>query len=153
MTLGLGLAACLIGAAVAALAVRRTWLVVTVRGTSMMPTLRDGQRLIARRGHRYINGDIIVFRIGPPGAAELRIKRVVAVGGDPIPVRLRAGVLAGVRDSVPARHVVVSGDNPRSEDSRHVGFVPDDAIQGIVRSGVQITRDRGRSFLEARDRR
>jgi len=118
----------------AVVAVRRRWLVVTVRGSSMTPTLHDGQRLIARRGHDYRTGDIIVFRVELADTPALRVKRVAAVGGDPVPMRLRAGVLAGVRHAVPARHVVVAGDNPRSEDSRHVGFVSDDAIQGIVRA-------------------
>jgi len=124
------------------LVARRRWLVVIVRGNSMAPTLHDGQRLIVRRGRDYATGDIIVFRVDAPGTPALRVKRVAALAGQPIPFQLRAGVLAAVPAAVPAHHVVVAGDNAHSEDSRHLGFVTDAAIQGVVRR-----------FPEARHRR
>jgi signal peptidase I len=134
LVVALGLAA--VGAALRM--TRRSWLVVTVRGTSMIPTLRDGQRLIARRGAGYATGDIVVFRIAehctPDGAGVplLRIKRVAAVGGEPVPRWLQAGEFTEP-GHVPPHHIVVSGDNARSEDSRHLGFVSGRAILGVVR--------------------
>jgi signal peptidase I len=122
-------------AALARLAGRR-WLVVVVRGGSMAPTLRDGQQLLVRRGRGYRRGDIVVFRPprpdadGAPGDPPYRVKRVAAVAGDAVPPWLDG---AGP-SCVPARHLAVSGDNPVSEDSRHYGFVSDDAVLGYMRA-------------------
>lgn len=123
-------------AAMAWLAHRR-WLVVVVRGGSMAPTLREGQRLLARRGHGYRRGDLVVFRAprpagdldGGPDDPPYRIKRVAAVADDPVPPWLATPEPS----RVPARHLAVSGDHPVSEDSRHFGFVSDDAVLGYVR--------------------
>lgn len=120
---------------------RRRWLVVQVRGGSMAPTLRDGQQLVARRGRGYRRGDIVVFRtpasdgaIAPPGEPPYRIKRVAAVAGEPVPAWLGERLVAAGHRLVPARQLVVLGDNPVSEDSRHFGFVPDGAVLGYVPS-------------------
>jgi len=120
---------------------RRRWLVVQVRGGSMAPTLRDGQQLLARRGRGYRRGDIVVFRapradgaIAPPGEPPYRIKRVAAIAGDPVPSWLGECSGAAGHRVVPARQLVVAGDNPVSEDSRHFGWVPDGAVLGYVRS-------------------
>lgn len=132
-------AALLVGSAVAVLwLVRRRWQLVVVRGNSMAPTLLDGQQLLARRGRAYRRGDLVVFRPPrPPGASEAppgdppyRIKRVAAIAGDPVPPWLpHTGV-----PRVPPHHLVVRGDHPVSEDSRHFGFVPHDAVLGTLRS-------------------
>lgn len=116
----------------------RRWLVVVVRGGSMAPTLRDGQQLLARRGRAYQRGDIVVFRpprsddatSAAPGDPPYRIKRVAAISGDAIPPWLAA---AGY-PHVPARHLAVLGDHAVSEDSRHFGFVSDDAVLGYMRA-------------------
>jgi len=108
---------------------RRRWLIVTVRGTSMMPTLGDGQRLIVRRARgdqtRLTVGDIVVFtapeheRFHPMPGAHYLVKRVAALGD--------AGHLSGDR-------VVVLGDNlPASQDSRHFGPLDRRSIIGIAR--------------------
>jgi signal peptidase I len=107
--------------------VRWRWLAVSVHGDSMAPTLRDGQRLVARRaapGHRCAIGEVIVFRVRDLAASfagdrGVRIKRVVAVGGDPVPA-WAAELGPG---PVPTSAMLVRGDNPASEDSRHYGFV------------------------------
>lgn len=140
------LAALLVGCAAAILwLVRRRWQLVVVRGNSMAPTLRDGQQLLARRGRAYRRGDLVVFRPprapvasdDPPGDPAdapaddppYRIKRVAAIAGDAVPPWLaHAGV-----PRVPPHHLVVRGDHPVSEDSRHFGFVPDDAVLGTLR--------------------
>ena len=113
---------------------RRRFVVVTVAGDSMLPTLVDGQRVVARRTHGgtgYVHGDIVVFRaperewIHEP--AEHRawlVKRVAALPGDPIPVGVQA-----TSARVPPDHVVVLGDNAaHSQDSRQFGPIAQGSI-------------------------
>jgi signal peptidase I len=121
-------------AALAALAIAcalqvalRRWIVVQVRGISMLPTLRDGERLLARRlGPRQPvrRGDLVVFRpraAPAPGDPPVLIKRVAAVAGDPVPPWIPDLRASG--PWVPAGHVVVHGDNPRCADSRQLGYI------------------------------
>ncbi|MFI7672209.1 signal peptidase I [Actinophytocola sp. NPDC049390] len=110
-----------------------TW--VTVRGHSMSPTLHDRQRLLVRKLRRPPRrGDVVVFAVPDTGSdagdPPYRVKRVAAVGGDPVPDWL-AGTMPGVA-RVPAGHVVVAGDNRRSQDSRHLGLVAVDDIVGTA---------------------
>lgn len=104
MIIALGIAA--IAVAAIALARRwlaRRWLVVTVRGASMSPTLRDGERLLVRRPPRgqppaHATGDIAVFRLASPPSANTsaepghRIKRIAAVAGEPVPAWARGAL-------------------------------------------------------------
>ncbi len=122
---------------------RRRWLIVTVRGTSMMPTLGDGQRLIVRRARgdqtRLRVGDIVVFtapaheRFHPMPGAPYLVKRVAALGdaigrGGSGPVT--GATIRGYRSS---DRVVVLGDNlPASQDSRHFGPVDRRSIIGVA---------------------
>lgn len=121
----------------------RWWTWVTVRGHSMFPTLHDQQRLLARRLRRPPRrGDVVVFAVPgtlsgagshagfDAGDPPYRVKRVAAVGGDPVPGWL-AETMPGVA-RVPAGHVVVVGDNQRSQDSRHLGLVAVGDIVGTV---------------------
>jgi signal peptidase I len=106
------------------------WLRVTVVGNSMSPTLRDGQRLFARRLRRDPRlGEVIVFRV-PDATLPHRIKRVAAVAGDPVPDWLTP-VLPDL-PHVPDGHVAVAGDNPRSQDSRQLGLIDCRDILGAV---------------------
>jgi signal peptidase I len=109
---------------------RRRWLIVTVRGTSMMPTLGDGQRLIVRRAcgdqARLRVGDIVVFtapeheRFHPMPGAHYLVKRVAALGD-------------ASGEHLSSDRVVVLGDNlPASQDSRHFGPVDRRSIIGIA---------------------
>ena len=103
---------------------RRRWMVVTVRGHSMTPTLHSGDRLVVRRwirGAMPAVGDVIVFL---PDDRGYRIKRVAAIAGDPVPAWLGRDPGA----CIPAGHVIVRGDNPRSEGSRELGYIPLGAI-------------------------
>jgi signal peptidase I len=103
---------------------RRCWMVVTVRGHSMTPTLHSGDRLVVRRwirGAMPAVGDVIVFL---PDDLGYRIKRVAAIAGDPVPAWLGRDPGA----CIPAGHVIVRGDNPRSEGSRKLGYIPIGAI-------------------------
>jgi signal peptidase I len=120
----------------------RRYAVVDVRGSSMEPTLRHGDRVLVRRvrtsGVRtggVRTGDIVV--IERPGRAARRVwvvKRAAAVAGDPVPgsVAHAAGVAPGT--AVPAGRLVVLGDNPtHSTDSRVWGYLPTDRLLGVVR--------------------
>jgi phage repressor protein C with HTH and peptisase S24 domain len=51
------------------------WLTVTVRGPSMVPTLYDGDRVLARRGARVRPGDLVLGRFA--GVDRLVVKRAV----------------------------------------------------------------------------
>jgi nickel-type superoxide dismutase maturation protease len=82
----------------------------TVRGESMRPTLRDGDRLLVRRTSRLRVDDLAVVRLPPRGTVA--VKRVVR--------REPSGWW-------------VERDNPRAGvDSWSVGAVPDDAVIGRV---------------------
>ncbi len=121
-----GLAGCLL------IVWRRHFAVVSVRGNSMSPTLRDGQRLIMRRGRGADCRDIVVFL--PPeefmgSDIDVLVKRVIAVGGQPRPRELRH---AGLADVVPLWHVAVMGDAPRSQGSGQFGYLPIQAILGRI---------------------
>ncbi|MFL6076543.1 MAG: S26 family signal peptidase [Mycobacteriales bacterium] len=124
----------------------RRLVAVTVSGTSMQPTYRDGERVIARRGGSPRVGQVVVVEepavtgewVDPPlpstapgrevAARRWMIKRVVAVAGD----RTRqVGRLPG--GVVPPGALVLLGDNRRgSFDSRDVGYFPVERVLGIV---------------------
>ncbi|WP_329109399.1 S26 family signal peptidase [Micromonospora sp. NBC_01699] len=132
----------LVPAAVALLFVRRRLLLVSVVGRSMEPTLRAGDRVLARRARvdEVRRGDVVVV-VAPakmrPEAAEaergLLIKRAFAVPGDPAPVD-RVPALRGLPDAeVPPGHLVVLGDNPPwSYDSRECGYLTAESVLGVV---------------------
>ncbi|MBK7858124.1 MAG: S26 family signal peptidase [Archangiaceae bacterium] len=122
--------AVLFGSALCAAAATLFWLrhryvVVVVQGDSMAPTLRHGQRVVARRGGDGAQiGDIVVFpapphpALTPPeGEPGLLVKRVVA------------------SDDVAGERLIVLGDNrAASQDSRLFGPIDRGAIVGIARA-------------------
>ncbi|MFG2103902.1 S26 family signal peptidase [Micromonospora echinaurantiaca] len=125
---------------------RRHLLLVSVVGRSMEPTLRAGDRVLARRVpvERVRPGDVVVVAApaamtaghpGRPGDAGpgLLIKRAYAVPGDPVPVD-RVPLLRGGADPVvPPGRLVVLGDNPpHSYDSRECGYIPAADLLGVV---------------------
>jgi signal peptidase I len=133
-------------------ALRRGLVVVDVHGSSMEPTLQNGDRvLVSRRTTVGVRtGDIVVIERaaaacgnGPARPAARRgrlaqrdwaVKRAVAVAGDPVPASVAgaAGVAPGT--AVPAGFLVVLGDNPeRSADSRVWGYLPTERLLGVVR--------------------
>jgi signal peptidase I len=114
---------------------RRRLLVVTVRGVSMEPTYSSGDRLLVRRSRldAVRTGQVVVVRVsgaampGDPTDGRL-VKRAVALPGDPVPPQIPVP-----EQVVPADRLLVLGDNPaRSNDSRRLGFIPADALIGVV---------------------
>ncbi|MEU7930619.1 S26 family signal peptidase [Micromonospora echinofusca] len=126
-----------------AMVLRHRHLLVTVRGQSMAPTHAHGDRVLVRRSRkgRVRTGQVVVVDlperlrplpvgVGPADALLQRrvIKRVAAVAGDPVPAQLRMTATV-----VPPDRIVLLGDNPdASGDSRQYGFVPLDAVVGVV---------------------
>jgi signal peptidase I len=133
----------LVAAAIVPWVLRRRFLVVTVHGTSMAPTYRQGDRVLARRvpGHRVSAGQVVVADLPPvapdmagqppePASASRVVKRVAAVAGDRTPAGVDGAAVDGV---VPAGKLVLLGDNPSaSSDSRDYGYVSTDTVIGIV---------------------
>lgn len=121
-----------------------------VRGSSMEPTLHDGERLLVSKFiYRFRlprAGEIIIFR-SPVRERDDLIKRVIAVPGDHVALVdgqvIRNGqpleepyISSPAGGNLPDRvvpegHVFVLGDNrPNSEDSRYFGFVSLDRLKG-----------------------
>ncbi len=114
-------------------------MVVTVRGDSMEPALRHGDRVLADRADMSAVrvGDIVVLE---PGRATNRstaywmIKRVVAVAGDRVPPGSVPARSAARDTVVPCGMLVVAGDNAAaSSDSRQLGYFPIEGVLGVVR--------------------
>ena len=122
---------------------RRRLVEVTVRGASMAPTLRDGDRVLVRRtaGARVRRGQIVVLE-HPDADGKYRaqardrriwmIKRCAAATGDPVPAGMpeRCGTVNG---RVPSGVLTVLSDNlSHPNDSRRFGFLPHDRVLGVV---------------------
>ncbi|KRX21458.1 Mitochondrial inner membrane protease subunit 1 [Trichinella nelsoni] len=102
--------------------------VTICKGSSMEPTIRDGEMFIvkslASQTKTTSRGDVVVA-ISPEEPSTFICKRVVAIEGEPQPShefrRIRAG------------HVWLEGDNKSfSRDSRHYGDVPFALLKGKV---------------------
>ncbi|MBD0746624.1 hypothetical protein BG418_33880 [Streptomyces sp. CBMA152] len=133
---------------VAALRARLRYLTVDVVGISMEPALRYGDRLLVRRIplRRLRTGDVVVValpgpdspvgpdgRRGGPAGSDWMVKRVAALPGDPVPDELAQILGEHTPASVPARSLVVLGDNRgHSHDSRHCGFIPAHWLVGVA---------------------
>jgi signal peptidase I len=127
---------------------------VRVDGTSMQPTLQDGEFVLvnklAYRTGAYSRGDIIVFR--SPTTADLDlIKRVVGLPGDQVVVEngdvrvngqtlnepyINAAPNYNGSWQVPEGHLFVLGDNRNnSSDSHQWGFLP---VQNVIGKAIFI---------------
>jgi signal peptidase I len=128
-----------------------------VNGSSMEPTLEDGDRLLINKFHFMLNdpqrGDVVTFR-DPSRDGRYLVKRVVGVPGDQIEIRNKTLYRNGKKVSEPyinteiedgdygpvvvkKEHVFVMGDNRHqyaSRDSRYqsVGQVHERLIEGKV---------------------
>ncbi|QIK04877.1 S26 family signal peptidase [Streptomyces sp. Je 1-4] len=157
----------------AAILLSHRLVLVTVRGVSMAPAYRDGDRVLVRRTARPTRGQVLVVErpalhtrwpSGPlPAGAGARavgqrqwlIKRLAALPGDPVPeAMLSASPLARPNPPrVPAGSLVLLGDNPQhSVDSRQFGFYPAERVLGTVVGPLKPARAR-RPLRSARERR
>jgi signal peptidase I len=123
-----------------------------VQGTSMLPVLEDGERIIVNkflyRFHSVDRGDVVVFWY-PRDPSVSFIKRVVGLPGDLVELRKGALYVNGLRvnedylvpqfrddKTFPPREVekgyyFVLGDHRKgSNDSRNWGEVPEKYIYG-----------------------
>lgn len=158
MTRG-GYAALLIAACGAsALWIRRRYLVTTVQGPSMRPTLGPGDRILVRRTRRVRAGQVVIvvapdppvveltgdepFGLDDPAGAEpppgagpspYLVKRAAAVAGEHVP-KERFPALGGIsHDIVPPGSLVVLGDDPgTSWDSRDFGLIGPESLVGVA---------------------
>ncbi|MFI8425319.1 S26 family signal peptidase [Streptomyces sp. NPDC085479] len=121
-----------------------------IDGPSMMPALRDGQRVLVLRSGaaRLRTGRIVLVAppeglvpprrgAAPAGRPPLVVKRVAALAGEPVPPEVCAA--AGVPEGalVPPGRVALLGDNPAfSTDSRFWGLLPVSSVVGVVLDGA-----------------
>ncbi|MBM7578477.1 signal peptidase I [Jeotgalibacillus terrae] len=128
---------------------------VVVDGTSMVPTLQDGDRMIVNKFQYKVTApdrfDIVVFHVSE---REDYIKRVIGLPGESVEFEDNQLYIDGEPvdeffsdddivtedftlfnltgyEEVPEGHLFVMGDNREySKDSRHIGPVPIDEIVG-----------------------
>jgi signal peptidase I len=150
----------LVGAAVAVLAaaagvvvwLRRRFVLITIRGISMEPTFRAGDRVLVRRTPLTAirPGAVVVVEqpimsLPPKGEAwersatrtdldrEWMIKRAAAVPGTPVPEALVASLGEAPGATVPPGHLAVLGDNAdASFDSRTCGYITERHVLGVA---------------------
>ncbi|MEV7012554.1 S26 family signal peptidase [Streptosporangium sp. NPDC051022] len=142
-----------------AMLLRRSLLVVTVRGRSMEPTFHDGDRILVRRGGNLAHGKIVVAERHTPfwrerkgdcrayssmpiggedattkiGDREWIIKRIAALSGDTFSRQVHHESSELSSSIVPHGMLVLLGDNPEvSIDSRQLGYFSSDRVLGTV---------------------
>lgn len=123
---------------------------IVVDGTSMVPTLKDRERLIINKAIYYLTtpkrGDIIVFHspenndwikrvIGLPGDQLEIVDGVLYINGEPVEEPYLNGMVTEDFDlvQVPENMLFVMGDNRyNSKDSRnpYVGPIPMESVVG-----------------------
>ncbi|MFD7325751.1 S26 family signal peptidase [Streptomyces sp. NPDC059875] len=129
-------------AAVATVAgIRLRYVVVTVEGASMAPTLASGDRVLVRRtGPAGIRTGRLVVTRPPTDERWARgrrsgwlVKRVAAAAGEPVPRDAAPALRTRPEEQVPDGRVVLLGDNPaESLDSRFWGYFRADHVVGVV---------------------
>lgn len=130
-----------------ALALRQRFVLATVDGDSMWPTLKPGDRVLVRRVRlgQLRAGQLVVIEPpgidgdwgtpvgGPTRSRRWIIKRVAAAPGDPRPGDCLPDPTGIPEPQVPVGKLVVIGDNPSwSQDSRQWGYFPGDRLLGVV---------------------
>ncbi len=115
----------------------RNFHTVEVRGRSMMPTLKEGQRVLVSNAYWLVGevrkGDIVVVKEFQ--GEGYFIKRVHALGGSKVdkPFQPRTHSILDGDFIVPNGMVHLIGDNlPESDDSRKFGPVKLDQLLGKV---------------------
>ena len=140
-------------AAVVLMILRRRWIIVTVYGLSMEPTLVQGDRVLVRRtpGEAVRKGDIVLVgvRLLDSGDDDTEkgngIKRVVAAPGDPAP-DVFAGCPAQIEpgETAPKGYVLLLSDNEKSKsDSREYGYFSLEDVRGVMARKLSQSGGRG----------
>lgn len=132
----------LIMAVVIFFVIQATLQTFVVVGTSMRPSLQDGQRLLVNKAvyifHEPERGDVVVFL--PPGnGKEDYIKRIIALPGDTVEVKMEAVYVNGSKlkepyiynlprytfeqQEIPEGQYFVLGDNRNNSNDSHSGWV------------------------------
>ena len=123
-----------------------------VHGTSMNPTLQDGDYLLVSKQaytfHEPERGEIVIFPVGEE--KKLYIKRVIGLPGDVITINDGTVYVNGIADNqgytldgytignidsmvVPEGEIFVLGDNRlNSIDSREIGTQKIDDVKGVA---------------------
>jgi signal peptidase I len=141
----LGLAACLL---LTAGALRRRFVLITVTGDSMMPTLAPGDRVLVRRARlgQLRRGQLVVLEMpgadggwgtpprGPASRRDWMVKRAAALPGDAVPEScLPEAATESPGRLVPDGKLILLGDNAAwSYDSRELGYLPGERLLGVV---------------------
>lgn len=125
---------------------------VRLSGSSMEPSLADGDIVLMSRAMamtgRYERGDVVIFRYYDIGKDMTLVKRVTALPGEhirilaegkgieidgtPLPEPYTQGQTDGIADiAIPEKSLFLMGDNREtSYDSRNIGPVPQTEIKG-----------------------
>ncbi len=125
----------------------RFLLTVLVDGSSMNPTLKDGQVIVVNQTIEPKRGDIVIIDMGD----RLLVKRVIGMGGDTIEIKdgkvyrnsvelkenyVKKQGVTGPEISafvVPDGEIYFLGDNrENSNDSRAIGTVKESKIIGVM---------------------
>lgn len=101
-----------------------------VQGTSMQPTLQDGDRLYALRQKNVKRNDIVVLQ-APDSPKELYIKRVIGMPGDTVAVKNEKLYINGEEQNQP----YLDTDFMKSEIAEYA------KRQGVAEGSIQFTRD------------
>ncbi len=148
------------------------WRTFSIASTSMAPTLRRGEWVIADTAYYSRNepmrGDAVMYRL-PGATATIHVKRIVALPGDRVAFRGGRAIVNGVAAdepfadfgdatallnttaevTVPEGHVFVAGDNrANAADSRVAGHGPV-PLKALVARATEIflTDDSARAGL------